>query len=101
MDGEPTGSKTLHARSEIMNDTFFNLHRHVGRAAIVFLWAAAAFFALALAAALAGFPHAVGSFRSVSLACAIVFAATLVAFLAMSLVSVIIRGRRRREESTR
>lgn len=74
-----------------MNDAFAKVHQHVGRAAIVFIWAAAAFFFLALGSALLGIPNAVNSFRSVSAVLAICFAATLAAFICMSLAAAAVR----------
>jgi hypothetical protein len=74
-----------------MNNFFAKVHGHLGRTAIVFIWAAAAFFFLALGSALLGIPNAVNSFRSVSATLAIVFAGILAAFLCMSLVTATVR----------
>jgi len=84
-----------------MNEPFAKLHQHLGRAAALFLWSAAACFGLALVCALLGLPNAVNSFRSVSFALAIAFATAFAAFLIMSMAAAAFRWLDRRGKPVR
>lgn len=75
--------------------------RHLGRLTIGVLAFGLGLFALAVACALLGFPHAVSSFRSAAAAVGVVFTALFAAFMLSSLVAAVVRWFDRRARRDR